>query len=632
MKTARINGIILLCALLPMLAALAGCVDKTPATPDPVISVADPSPIAPEGGTFELAVNVTNPVEGVTLEAVCSETWLHIESVTDGRMTAEVEANGSATERTAEITFTYEGAEPVNVTALQYGTSVPFVLTPGAAYYDTLSVHVTPADPEMTYLVMAQPSDEFAADSAEEWTIGYVENLADINGMTFADVLSLYSYQGEQDAAVYGLYPNTEHTVYVYSPDASGNALTDIFTCTMETLPVPDGQPSGCTIDITVSGVTDNSAAVTFRPSDESVYYYYEVFDEAGYGEVSQDWNAYIYNYMTSRVIHPLTLEETIRVICAYGEYTQYASGLTEETRHYACAVGVDMTALTITDVTVEEFTTTEFMEIDYTLDFSVKDVTSRTAVITAQARDSRAFYYWNVMTSEQYLELGGDEETISRWFLDMMNERRIEQYGEYAYLISLPDYIYMQCTRGAEPDEYSFTSLTGDTEYYVYGFWIDETTGEKASASSFSEPFTTPEVVTSSATVTAEAILTDGDDWRELNLMAFGHYGGYAILGAELTYSDNAVKWYSNIYDISQLSFSDDELITSLLQQGYYNKDRYHLSYGAEWDKEYVILSVAVDADGNVGELHKCRFTATKDDALPIDSIPELFPEDFEM
>ena len=245
MKTARINGIILFCALLPMLAALAGCVDKTPVTQDPVISVADPSPIAPEGGTFELAVSVTNPVEGVTLEAVCSETWLHIESVADGRMTAEVETNGSATERTAEITFTYEGAEPVNVTALQYGTSVPFVLTPGTAYYDTLSVHVTPADPEMTYLVMAQPSDEFAADSAEAWTIGYVQNLADINGMTFADVLSLFSYQGEQDAAVYGLYPNTEHTVYVYGPDASGNALTGIFTCTMETLPVPDGQPSG---------------------------------------------------------------------------------------------------------------------------------------------------------------------------------------------------------------------------------------------------------------------------------------------------------------------------------------------------------------------------------------------------
>lgn len=48
MKTARINGIILFCALLPMLAALAGCVDKTPVTQDPVISVADPSPIAPE--------------------------------------------------------------------------------------------------------------------------------------------------------------------------------------------------------------------------------------------------------------------------------------------------------------------------------------------------------------------------------------------------------------------------------------------------------------------------------------------------------------------------------------------------------------------------------------------------------
>ena len=129
---------------------------------------------------------------------------------------------------------------------------------------------------------------------------------------------------------------------------------------------------------------------------------------------------------------------------------------------------------------------------------------------------------------------------------------------------------------------------------------------------------------------MTAEAILTDGDDWKELNLMAFGHYGGYAILGAELTPSEDAVKWYSNIYEVSQLSYSDDELVTSLLQQGFYNKERYHLSYGAEWDKEYVILSVAVDAEGNVGPLHKCLISATKENALPKERIPELFPEDF--
>lgn len=45
----------------------------------------------------------------------------------------------------------------------------------------------------------------------------------------------------------------------------------------MKTLPVPDGKPSGCTIDITVSNITDNSAAVTFSPSSQSVFYYYEV-------------------------------------------------------------------------------------------------------------------------------------------------------------------------------------------------------------------------------------------------------------------------------------------------------------------------------------------------------------------
>lgn len=629
MKTTRISRLIIFCALLPMLHVLAGCTDKE--LPRPVISVQAPSsPVGPEGGVLALAVSVTNPVEGITLEAACPEEWFHINSVTNSMMTAAIDENGSGRERTAEVTFTYKGADPVTVTVVQSDTPAPFVITAGDAYYDTLGVHVTPADPAIAYVVMAMPSDEFDADNAAAWTVSYVQNIADLNGITFEEALSAVTYRGEQDAAVYGLYPNTEHTVFVYGTDGSGNALTDIVTVTMETLPVPDGKPSGCTIDITVSDITDNSAAVTFSPSSQSVFYYYDVLDEAGYSAVSKDWNAYIYNYITSRVIEPLTLELTILVVCASGEYTQYASGLQQETKYYACAVGVDMSALTVTDVAVKEFTTTEFMEIDYALDFKVGDVTSRTAVVTAQAKDVRAFYYWNVMTADQYKELGRDEETISQWFLDMMDEKRIEQYGEYEHLIPLNHYIYSQCTRGEEPDEYSFTSLTGSTEYYPYGFWVEESTGRKASATSFGAPFTTPETVESSATVTAEAILTDGDDWKELNLMAFGHYGGYAILGAELTPSEDAVKWYSNIYEVSQLSYSDDELVTSLLQQGFYNKERYHLSYGAEWDKEYVILSVAVDAEGNVGPLHKCRISATKENALPKERIPELFPEDF--
>ena len=619
-------------ALLPFLVfAAAGCRQNAPEIPEPEIIVSEPDLTGVEGGSLNIEVQILNPVEGVTLQAESSETWLEVVSVSNTHITASVAGNPDQTERTAELLLTYQGAESVTLTVRQSASEIPFELTPLDSWYDSLTVHVQPRDSQMMYLVMARNAELFDTSNAIADAMAQLQSIADGTGLSMEEVIAALAHTGERDASITGLYPNTPHVVYVFGLDGAGNVLTDAVTCGMSTQPVPDGEQVGCTIGIEISGLTDNSASITFIPSDPSVYYYCEVFDEQGYRDVSQDWNSYIYNYMTSRVISPLTLEETIKIICASGEYTQNAKGLQEQTKYYACAVGVDMNALTITEVAEKEFTTTEYQEADHTIGFSVSNVTSRTAEITATAMDPRAFYYWNVMTAEQYQSLGNDEEQIGGWFLDMMDRRRQEQYGEYADFITLPEYIYSQCTRGSEPDLYEFTSLTGGTEYYAYGFWVDEESGEKTSRTSFSEPFKTPETVESTATVTAELILTDGDDWRELDIMAFGHYKGGAIIGAVLTHSDDAVEWRSNVYEASQLSYSDDELITSLLQSGLYNKERYHLSYPVEWDKEYVILSVAVDADGNTGPLHKLRFTASKDDAVPMEQIPELFPEDFE-
>ena len=151
---------------------------------------------------------------------------------------------------------------------------------------------------------------------------------------------------------------------------------------------------------------------------------------------------------------------------------------------------------------------------------------------------------------------------------------------------------------------------------YYVYAFWVDEQTGEPASVTAFSEsPFKTEKQVISAAVAKPSLWLTDGDDWAELNPLGYGHFKGYAILGARIAPAEGAVHWYSNIYKASDIASTDDQLLaSSLINSKYYmDKTSYNLSYGVEWGGDYVIVSVAVDAAGARGPVQRVAFTATR-------------------
>ena len=156
--------------------------------------------------------------------------------------------------------------------------------------------------------------------------------------------------------------------------------------------------------------------------------------------------------------------------------------------------------------------------------------------------------------------------------------------------------------------------------------FWVDEQTGEPASVTAFSEsPFKTEKQVISAAVAKPSLWLTDGDDWAELNPLGYGHFKGYAILGARIAPAEGAVHWYSNIYKASDIASTDDQLLaSSLINSKYYmDKTSYNLSYGVEWGGDYVIVSVAVDAAGARGPVQRVAFKAEKSAAEPLESIP---------
>lgn len=129
-----------------------------------------------------------------------------------------------------------------------------------------------------------------------------------------------------------------------------------------------------------------------------------------------------------------------------------------------------------------------------------------------------------------------------------------------------------------------------------------------------------------SSAAATPTLWLTDGDDWAELDPQGYLYLRGMAILGARLTPNSSAVHWYSNIYKASDIASTDDLLLgSSLINSRYYmDKTSYNLSYGVAWDNtEYVIVSIAVDAEGNRGELQKVPFRVDKSLAEELTELP---------
>lgn len=621
-------------ALCLVMLPLAGCGDdKTddpifPPPPDaPVIEAVTPAVVLAEGGPVSIAFQVKNPVEGKRLTAKTDDAWVKDLTAGDAVVTARLEKNPLVEPRTAEVTLSYEGAEAVKVSVVQEAY-IPFLIQVDDLTMSDVKITVCPEETGM-YIAAVDFAEGFDAAAIAAANKAIFTEHAAADEKTLADFIAGYAYTGEKSFHPSRLSPATDYVVYTYGIDAEGNATTPVIVEPFTSLPVGPGPKVDCTIVITKDNLTSSTVNVTFAPTDPTVRYYYTMVDKEGYDDISKDWPGYIYEYMVSRwdQSSSLTLDDIINICTTAGEWVAKGQGLTPETTYYACAVGVNMQAQINTDVAVLEITTPKYMPVDYTFDFAVDDVTANGAKVTVTPHDPRVLFYWNVMTEADYNTLGRDEAKIAAWFEQMMIDKRKEQMGDYADWYPLPDFIYDQCSKGdSGSDSYTFSTLSSSTKYYVYAFGVDEKTGKLVSATSFGEPpFTTLEWTWSAAKATPDLWLTDGDDWARLDPTGYAHYAGKAILGARITPSSDAAHWYSHFYKAADIALMSEEAIAGALVKGKYNMDKasYNLSYTVDWGGDYVLVAVAVDADGKAGHVMKQPFTANKENAEPLESIP---------
>lgn len=612
-----------------LLLATTGCnEDNTegPAPPSDVTTTLEPELVPASGGEVTIVCTIENPVKTALLEARTDDEWVTELTVLEqeSTVTAVIAANEESEERTATVTLSYNGKEyPVEIP--QQGYAAPFELTATELTHCDALISVVPDDKEATYYSNVAPAEGFDAETIAAWNLASFTTAAETEGISLAEYLASVTRKGDAEYHPERLTPETAYVAYAYGIDQTTGAATgEVIVCPFESQPVPEGEMSGCTIAITTQNLTSTSVTVIFTPSDPSVYYYYDMLDAKGYEAVRDNMPSYLYNSLIEQVSDFWSLEQVIKYSCATGEKSVQSRELTPETTYYALAAGVNLEGLINTEVAVLEITTPEDTPIDYGFNFTVGEVTATGAALTVTPNDPRAFYYWDLMTEAEYAELNGDEAKIAEYFTSKMDAKRIEQYGDYASFFPLPDYIVSQCSEGT--DDYTYSTLSPATTYYPYAFWIDRKSGELASETAFGEPFTTKELELSSAAATPTLWLTDGDDWAELDPQGYLYLRGMAILGARLTPNSSAVHWYSNIYKASDIASTDDLLLgSSLINSRYYmDKSSYNLSYGVAWDNtEYVIVSIAVDAEGNRGELQKVPFRVDKSLAEELTELP---------
>ena len=275
-------------------------------------------------------------------------------------------------------------------------------------------------------------------------------------------------------------------------------------------------------------------------------------------------------------------------------------SGLYSEMAYMTYAVGMDFDGNYLTDFYYgPQFTTTEPQMIDLTFDLNVTPKTT-SALLDIYPSDPSAYYFATVIDNSFY-EAGYTD-------VDIMTEI-INSYSWMLFYYALQ----------GDVTGYEIGGMASNTDYYavVFGVDVDAIT---YTTEMTKVPFTTLESQPTDAYV--EGSITNWwsiDDLAEYNpdyASLMGDPSNPNLAAVDLEFNESAVACIYVLW-IGDLSTDDyDELYAATQQQGdiaYYG-DPANLFYVALDNSYNTLCTIALDADGNYGEMDICLVQFTEE------------------
>ena len=569
--------------------------------------------VSAEGGAQEVKYTIENHASGAVVLTNCTESWIKdLSTATFGAITFNVAPNYKQEAREAKIQVSYTAVDAKYEILVKQAASdkAPFTFELATNNPTELVFNITPADLATAYICQVHTKeyvDIFGLN--DDFTLvqndmKVFENIAYNLGQTTLNYLQNISHRGKAfDVLFSGLTPDTDYVVYSYHIDLSnGSAIGDVHREIVRT-----AKPEALNVTFEMAfDVTGAQISQTVTPSDQEVYYYIGYMSvndfKAYYGNVDMaqtfvaKWNESVaikqnQGYFASQILEEYGKKGTQTV-----NYTE----LKAETEYvfYVFALSAD-SAFAASEITMQTVSTESAQASGMTIDIEVKDIYATTANVYWTASDANGKFARSVFTKADYNALGSTDE-----------ERFASIAANYSFYVAT-GYTDM-----------NLANLMPNTTYVAFAYGLD---GETPNTKIFSKEFVTKENVAGGSNIQMtlgqhfnidEAAEVDPEHWGN-----FSGWDDYALVPVTISgvQSTDEIYWTLTTFPTDYYNY-DDEWIRDITSNEFYHHYEYSNCYfQLPYEKEYSLIAVAKDANGNFGKLLKMSIYLYKSDAADI-------------
>ena len=563
-----------------------------------------------EGMDVEINYTITKPQSGAVVLTECKDNWIkNLSTATYGMIKFTVEPNFKKEARETKIKVQYTAVEGSFEIVVKQEASdrEKFSFDILSKEPTALSIEVSPADTNTAYICRTYTKAHMDAFGLiyDEGIINYdldaIEDEAYAASQTLLNYLQNIAYTGKAIVDFTELVPDTEYVVYCYHINLSNAQATDweVYTETIRT-----AKTQNIDEDITMSfEVQGANVKQTVTTKHEDTYYFTECWS-------LNDFKAYFGSSATPEQIFPRRWNEQVTMkrdmgyqphtiieeLCHQGTQTINYESLKANTSYVFYVFAVDPeTAFTATEIVTETVSTLSPNESGMTITISVKNIYPTTADVYWTASDEKGKFARSVFTKADFNALGAnDDEKLAT---------------------ILANYDFYQAVGYTDMN---LTGLQPNTEYVAFAYGLD---GNTPNTRIFTTEFKTKSNTPGQSNISmswdehynmADVAAVDAEHW--------GEYEGRddrALLPIKISGVKESDKVYFMVVTWPLDYYSKDaEWLRDVTQAK--NLMNLYESYNfvAEYERNYSVIAVAEDVNGNYGTLYKGSFYLYKSDS----------------
>jgi hypothetical protein len=316
------------------------------------------------GGNFELYYYVENVIEGQNVVATSNEdNWLHINSVTDGKVQFSVDLNQTMQSREGIITVKYADAEPLDVKVVQRGM-VSFTVNISAITRTSAHYEIVASDAETPYFVSYLKKSTIESSLVDEvgktaFLQDYTRLLkeqAELTGVALKDLLQTGNKVGDYTT----LEEGTDYVIFMFGMTEDGIVTTPLMTTEFKTdvFRVIDD----CTFTFEISNMQTSAYGINFdvkiNPSNRTTRWYANILPTAYLSTgTKEEWaDAFIEMESEYDDIDWTVVGKGLHVgTTILNTYVDMFADALPETEYVVLAFGIDKEGVRTTEVSVSD-------------------------------------------------------------------------------------------------------------------------------------------------------------------------------------------------------------------------------------------------------------------------------------